>query len=120
MGGNGSGDHLGRTGAWSKPELDSLVEMYEIQKLPFAEIKDHFPGRSTRHCRKRYHQFCQKRDGLLTKTAIEGPETFVVDEAALIAREQRNEGYMARDLTSTVCGDPPRGFSALDLQRESA
>lgn len=33
---------------------------------------------------------------------------------ALAARDQRNIGYAARDLTGAAMGDPPVGFSALD------
>lgn len=29
-------------------------------------------------------------------------------------REDRMHGYAARDLTATIMGDPPKGFSALD------
>lgn len=33
---------------------------------------------------------------------------------ALAARDRRNVGYAARDLTGAAMGDPPVGFSALD------
>lgn len=33
---------------------------------------------------------------------------------ALIEQADRLAGYSARDLTASICGDPPVGFSALD------
>lgn len=36
----------------------------------------------------------------------------------LSARDERRHAYDARDLTALICGDPPKGFSALD-RRES-
>lgn len=35
-------------------------------------------------------------------------------------RDQRWRGYMLRDLTGLLMGDPPIGFSALDLKRAAA
>lgn len=34
-------------------------------------------------------------------------------------REARAAGYDARDITGTIFGDPPRGFSALDKRSDS-
>lgn len=41
-----------------------------------------------------------------------GPPDYVLAE-----RERRREAVDARDTTATLCGDPPKGYSALDRSR---
>lgn len=41
---------------------------------------------------------------------------FYVPTEKLEERNERLIGYMMRDLTGIIMGDPPRGFSALDMR----
>lgn len=43
-----------------------------------------------------------------------------IDPEMASLRDERQESYYARDLTATLLGDPPVGFSALDEHRAAS
>src|SRR5262249_30704133 len=48
------------------------------------------------------------------------PKTRWVNDKVIAAQAERLNAYDRRDLTATVCGDPPPGYSALDRMRNGA
>lgn len=93
---------------WTRIEIENAMTLYEDDHS-FEEIA-HILGRSVEATKYRIHaeQAKARIAAGVTRSSI-SPEQ--EDEPA-----RRLEGYGARDITASLFGDPPRGFSALDKQ----
>lgn len=109
--------------AWTKDELDFLVDMRENHQMKFIDIAEHFPGRTRKQCESRYRALVLVRDGVLPEPESMRASSALaarISDEALKDRDARKAASEARSFTQTFCGDPPIGYSALDRRKEMA
>lgn len=96
---------------WTQQEIGNAMVLYDDDHAieDIAEVL----GRSVESVRAKVHTELNKRQVAAGHTR-ENSKISPDQEAERLARRI---GYDARDFTSAVLGDPPRGFSALDRLR---
>lgn len=118
---------------WTQQELVTLVFL-PAQKMKYAQIALHLPGRSIDQCARR-HSYCMS--GHLynamrrsvrkeARARIGRPPGTIADsihprlnEFMYEQRLRRLEACDARDISAAIFGDPPKEFSALDLRERA-
>lgn len=111
-----SGRRVGRPSnvPWSAQEIENCMALYD-DDLAIEDIAVAL-GRGIEATRERVYIELRKRHAGEKGCAWLSGKITPEQEAE---RLKRRDGYDARDITSTFFGDPPRGFSALDKQRQS-
>ena len=99
---------------WTDEEFARLVHMVEVDHLGFTEIGQRL-GRGTSTCYQKYHYANSVR-----AQSAHDQQLPRASERAINERDRYNAALHARDLTATLCGDPPPGYSALDRKRSAA
>lgn len=93
---------------WTPDEFDRAITMRN-DGFDHTEIAAAL-GRSQTSVQSKFENDRRARIG----RPIEGAKSRVLSDRQQDERARRSDGYDARDLTSQIMGDPPRGFSALD------
>jgi len=119
---------------WTQQELDTLIRLREVKKMTYPQISFHLPGRSPDQCGRRYsyyksgHLYNEMRRSVRKEAGarIGRPPGAVaqsihprLDEFMHQQRLRRLEAYDARDISASIFGDPPKGYSALDLRERA-
>ncbi|HYM33364.1 MAG TPA: SANT/Myb-like DNA-binding domain-containing protein [Candidatus Cybelea sp.] len=110
---------------WSAEEDSTLIQARQIDRKPWKEVAA-IVGRPEGAC-------IARRDILSARDkAIEGPRrhnrgkgqtppaVITIDDKAAAASLAYARARAARDLTASLMGDPPPGYSALDRKRGGA
>lgn len=109
---------------WLPHEVTRLVELVEDHELSWDEVVLAMPGRTKKECQSRYYSVDDRRHTGRQAAALSFQHTKIPDgleadrQARQAARDARNDASLARgDITPVFFGDPPPGYSALDLKR---
>jgi hypothetical protein len=96
---------------WSADELEQLVNLRRQAGLDWSEIAIRLDRtESGVKSKMKYIQYEAERSAKQPSVPFERepiPDSVLIDRARRLAAS-------ARDLTASICGDPPRGYSALD------
>lgn len=106
---------------WSKKQVDTLRHLYEVERKSWEDISAVI-GRTPWACRSKMHELRsggQRNDGRRL-AGIHNPHSMTVRPDLLADREARFAALQRRTHTQEFFGDPPPGFSALDLARKRA
>ena len=108
---------------WLPEELAQLRYLRETMRYTWAYISKQV-GHTQASCEITYHVRVKggrgkipKKPGPVLGHIVEPssrPRQHLFDEQA-----RRLAAYARRDLTATICGDPPPGYSAHDRQRDA-
>src|SRR3990167_4192769 len=118
---------------WTAQEL-SILHRLRRQGLKFVQIAAHLPGRTMQQCEWRYNYSInaatQNEKRRLARAKLNAkigrPSGAIahsihprIDKSTREQQLRRLEAYDARDISASIFGDPPRGFSALDLRERA-
>lgn len=117
---------------WTEQELSTLQRLRE-SGLKFRQIAPHLPGRTWQQCARRYSYMMNgavynerrkfvrikqiSKSGRPLGTIAGGDPS--LDENTIAQKVKLLAAYDARNLTAAIFGDPPKGFSALDLRERA-
>jgi hypothetical protein len=101
---------------WSKTELEQASE-WHAKGMTYAGIGERLE-RSSGAIKSKLQQ--EIYDGVRASKFIhQTGDSAKASQEMLDARDVRRAAERSRDLTAELCGDPPKGFSALDLLNDS-
>lgn len=99
--------------AWTEAEVALVFELRDDEGMDWPEIAAEIGGVNAEQVRNKYN------NDVVRKRIASGTRFSIVPQATAIDCEKRASARQQQSLTSSICGDPAPGYSALDKRRRA-